>query len=73
MIEGSQIDWGGHDNIIDYVTEEAVDFDNVVGRVLDFAMKDKETLVIVTADHETGGIAITDGDMATGKVTASFA
>lgn len=73
MIEGSQIDWGGHDNILDYVIEETVDFDNVVGKVLDFAMKDKETLVIVTADHETGGIAITDGDMETGKVSASFA
>lgn len=58
MIEGSQIDWGGHANDSKYITSEMIDFDNAIGAVLDFAKKDGETLVIVTADHETGGYAI---------------
>lgn len=58
MIEGSQIDWGGHANDTKYIISEVRDFDKAIGKVLDFAQKDKETLVIVTADHETGGFAI---------------
>ena len=58
MIEGSQIDWGGHDNNLDYVSSEMVDFDNTIGRVLEWAKADGHTLVIVTADHETGGLTI---------------
>jgi alkaline phosphatase len=72
MIEGSQIDWGGHDKNKDYVVSETVDFDNAVGTVLDFAAKNGETLVIVTADHETGGFGITGGNLATGEVEGSF-
>lgn len=72
MIEGSQIDWGGHNQDSDYIVNEMVDFDNAIGAVLDFADKDGQTLVIVTADHETGGYAITGGDMATGKVEGKF-
>ncbi|HYG40538.1 MAG TPA: alkaline phosphatase [Cytophagales bacterium] len=59
MVEGSQIDWGGHDNDSSYVVSEMIDFDNTIGAVLDFAEKDGNTLVIVTADHETGGMALT--------------
>lgn len=58
MIEGSQIDWGGHANDADYIITEMKDFDKAIGAVLDFAEKDGNTLVIVTADHETGGFAI---------------
>lgn len=58
MIEGSQIDWGGHANDTKYVISEVKDFDEAIGKILAFAKKDKETLVIVTADHETGGFAI---------------
>jgi alkaline phosphatase len=72
MVEGSQIDWGGHANDAKYVTNEMVDFDKAIGAVLDFAEKDGNTLVIITADHETGGMALLDGDMATGKVEAKF-
>jgi len=62
MVEGSQIDWGGHDNDIDYVTSEVIDFDKAVGEALKFAEMDGETLVIVTADHETGGLSLPKGD-----------
>ena len=61
MIEGSQIDWGGHAGKTDYITSEMIDFDNAIGKVLDFAKKDGSTLVIVTADHETGGFSILKG------------
>ncbi|HFA48361.1 MAG TPA: alkaline phosphatase [Bacteroidetes bacterium] len=59
MVEGSQIDWGGHQNDADYIIEEVKDFDKAVGVALDFAERDKNTLVIVTADHETGGFSLT--------------
>ena len=61
MIEGSQIDWGGHSNNSDYIVSELLDFDRAVGEILDFAKKDGETLVVVTADHETGGYSIVHG------------
>lgn len=72
MIEGSQIDWGSHQNNTNYVVEEMLDFDQAIGKALDFAAKDGETLIVVTADHETGGMAITGGDMETGMVKGSF-
>ncbi len=64
MIEGSQIDWGGHDNDSEYLITELLDFDKTIGVALDFAKQNGETLVIVTADHETGGftLAADDGD-----------
>ncbi len=72
MIEGSQIDWAGHDNNSDLLVEEVQDFDNTIGVVLDFAEKNGETLVIITADHETGGYAIIDGDLEKGEVKGEF-
>ncbi len=72
MIEGSQIDWGGHAGSTIYVAEDMLDFDQVIGKALEFAAKDKETLIIITADHETGGMAITGGDMQKGVVKAAF-
>jgi len=61
MIEGSQIDWGGHENDPEYTVSELLDFDKVIGSVLDFAEKDGNTLVIITADHETGGLTLPHG------------
>ena len=63
MIEGSQIDWAGHDNDSLHLIDETLDFDKAVGLALDFAQKDGHTLVVITADHETGGVTITDGDL----------
>ena len=63
MVEGSQIDWAGHENNQEYLISEMIDFDNAVGVGLDFAEKDPQTLVIVTADHETGGFAIHNGSI----------
>lgn len=61
MVEGSQIDWGGHANDSDYIVSEMLDFDKAVGAALDFAEEDGNTLVIITADHETGGYSILPG------------
>lgn len=58
MVEGSQIDWGGHNNNAQYLINEVKDFNKAIGAALDFAEKDGNTLVIVTADHETGGFAL---------------
>ncbi len=62
MIEGSQIDWGGHANDQNYVVTETLDFFKAVELALDFAEKDGETLVVVTADHETGGMVVLNAD-----------
>jgi len=72
MIEGSQIDWGGHANNTIYVVNEMLDFDQTIGKALEFAANDGETLIVVTADHETGGMALTGGDMKTGMVKGAF-
>ncbi len=61
MIEGSQIDWGGHAGNTNYIVTEMLDFNKTIGEVLDFARRDGNTLVIVTADHETGGFGLVKG------------
>lgn len=72
MVEGSMIDWGGHDNDTEYIVQEMLDFDRAVAKALEFATSNKETLVIITADHETGGMALEGGDISKGKVTANY-
>ncbi|GJM34609.1 MAG: alkaline phosphatase [Saprospiraceae bacterium] len=63
MIEGSQIDWAGHANEGELLVSEMLDFDKAINKVLDFARKRDDTLVIVTADHETGGMSINQGSV----------
>ena len=72
MIEGSQIDWAGHMNDIDWIIQETLDFDKTIGKVLNFAELNGQTLVIVTSDHETGGLTLTDGSIAGKSVNAHF-
>lgn len=73
MVEGSEIDGGGHSNDIGQEIGEMLDFDRAIGVALKFAESNRRTLVVVTADHETGGLSLIDGDIAYGKVTARFA
>ncbi len=73
MVEGSQIDWAAHSNDGANVAEEVIDFDKAIGVALDFAQTNPKTLVIVTADHETGGLAILDGDYSSGMIRTHFA
>ncbi len=71
LVEGSQIDWAAHDQNPGEIISEIIDFDGAVGTGLDFARQSRNTLIIVTADHETGGFAVHDGSMETRQVTAS--
>jgi len=73
MTEGAQVDYGGHANDLPYVAMEVMDFDRTVGEALRFADRDGETLVIVTADHETGGLTLLDGDYQKGYIGGQFA
>ena len=62
MIEGAHIDKKSHDNLSDEMTEALKAFDNTIEAVLEYAEKDGETLVVVTADHETGAITLKNGE-----------
>ena len=62
MVEGSQIDFACHDKDSTYLINEMNDFNNTINVVLEFAEENPNTLVIVTADHETGGLTIIDPD-----------
>ena len=61
MVEGSQIDWACHANDRNWLRAELFDFDRTIRQALDFAASNGETLVIVTGDHECGGLALTEG------------
>jgi alkaline phosphatase len=58
MVEGSQIDWAGHDNDIVAAMSEMEDFEKAFQAAIDYAKKDKHTLVVATADHSTGGFSV---------------
>lgn len=71
LVEGSQIDWAGHANEGQLVINEILDFERAVGKVLSFAKRNRETLVIVTADHETGGFAL-QPESVMGEIKTAF-
>jgi len=58
VVEGSQIDWAAHDNDVVGVISEMQDFSNAIDRALAFSQKHGDTLVIILADHETGGMSL---------------
>jgi alkaline phosphatase len=68
MVEGSHIDWGAHHNDLEEFIPELVEFDNAIGIGFEFAEKNGQTLVVVAADHETGGFAIHDGSIEERKI-----
>ncbi|MEH6747649.1 MAG: alkaline phosphatase [Maribacter arcticus] len=72
MIEGAKIDSYGHANDIKGVITESISFDKAITEALKFADADKNTLVIITADHETGGLTIPQGAMAKHEIEADF-
>lgn len=72
MIEGSQLDDYGHFNDLNLLMQETHDFDRTIGAIYKWAAKDGETLVIVTADHETGGLTLVDGNLKKGKIVCKF-
>lgn len=72
MIEGSQLDDYGHFNDLNLLMQETHDFDRTIGQVLKWAAKDGETLVVITADHETGGLTLVGGDKDKGEIKCKF-
>jgi alkaline phosphatase len=72
MVEGSQIDWAAHDNNSKQVVKEMLDFDKTIEAVLNYAEKDGNTLVIITADHETGGMTILNGTFGSDDMKTVF-
>ncbi len=73
MVEGSCIDDWCHANKVGYAVEEILDFDRTVGVVLEWAAQHGETLVIVTADHSTGGMTLLGGKVADQSVAVNYA
>ena len=70
MVEGGQIDIASHHNDFDEMIKQLLEFDKAVAQGLAFAQKDGNTLVIVTADHETGGLTLLCDDK--GKLKPSW-
>ncbi|QNL51045.1 alkaline phosphatase [Olivibacter sp. SDN3] len=72
MLEGAKIDGGGHSNKIAQCIEEYLSFDRLLGKALQYADAHEGTLVVVTSDHETGGLVLVDGDYKKGFVLGEF-
>ncbi len=72
VIEGSEIDHQAHKNNLDGVTSEVIDMDRAVAVARHFAESDGHTLIVITADHETGGMSITSGDFSSREIKANF-
>lgn len=73
MVEGSQIDFAGHSRDLNWQVSEVLDMERAVAWAYDFAEKDGNTLVIVTADHETGGLALTGGKLSGNTIEGVYA
>ncbi|MBC9794781.1 alkaline phosphatase [Sinomicrobium weinanense] len=72
MIEGAQIDSYGHFNNVAGIVTEGIDFDRAIGKALRFADETPGTLVIITADHETSGFSIPQGNIDRHVVEGDF-
>jgi alkaline phosphatase len=73
MVEGSQIDWGCHQNEAAKAIRQTLLFDMAIRAALEFAIQDKHTLVIVTADHETGALTLSGGKNEPGHLKPNWA
>ena len=72
MVEGAKIDYAGHSRCLPGSVLEMLSFDLAIAEALKFADSNGETLVVVTADHETGGLTLIDGDEATGRIMGVY-
>ncbi len=73
MIEGSMIDAAAHARDLRETAAEVLDFDCALGVVLRWAESHPDALVVVVADHQTGGLSVLDADVEAGRVSGSFA
>lgn len=72
MVEGAQIDSYGHENKVSGIVSEGIDFDQAIAEALKFADKTGNTLVIITADHETSGFSIPQGNLENHMIEGDF-
>ena len=72
MVEGAKIDYAGHSCCLPGSVIEMLSFDLAVAEALKFADANGETLVVVTADHETGGLVLLDGDEQSGRILGIY-
>ena len=72
MVEGAKIDYAGHSDCFPASVIEQLGFDLAVAEALKFADSNGETLVVVTADHEPGGLTLLDGDLESGHILAVY-
>ncbi len=72
MVEGARIDKSSHANEYEPMIKEELDFDKAVTAAIKFAEKDGNTLVVISADHETGGLTLYKGDPAKGTTEGRF-
>ncbi|MDR7130031.1 alkaline phosphatase [Algoriphagus sp. 4150] len=72
MVEAANIDSGGHSNSTSMIVSEMLDFDEVIGSVIRYVDANPNTLLIITADHETGGVSIPQGDLASSTVELGY-
>ena len=61
MIEESQVDWGGHANSAEYIQGEMASLNELINFALDYQKSHPDVLVVLTSDHECGGVAVHDG------------
>ena len=73
MVEGARIDKSEHSNDLPGTVWETLDFDKAIEVAVRFAERDGHTLVIISADHETGATILAKGDPAQGYVSGIFA
>lgn len=73
MAEGAQVDWAAHENQMEWMVQEVQDLDKAIGDMMRFVDENRETLLIVTADHETGGLTLLNGNLSSGKVQGHYA
>ncbi len=72
MVEGSQIDMAAHARDLRETVAETLEFDRALGTVLRWAEAHPDALILVLADHQTGGLSLHDADVAAGRVSGSF-
>lgn len=72
MVEGAKIDYAGHANSLPGSILETLSFDMAVAEALKFADSNGQTLIIITGDHETGGLTLVDGELDKGHITARY-
>ena len=71
-VEGAKIDYAGHSRCLPGSIIEMLSFDMAVAEALRFADRNGQTLVVVTADHETGGLTLLDGDLESGRIMGCY-